>query len=166
MPAALEGRNRNGSLFKTVDINSVCLHPTCVHEASSVLSSMDLNVDPCDNFYDFACGQFIKKTTIPDEKSSVNRFTLISDELQMQLRQIVDEPVKADDLKPFRLAKDLFRSCINKSRIEERGLGPFRELLKELGGWPVLEGDAWKEADFTWLNTVYKFRKAGHGNNS
>nr|CAD7406995.1 unnamed protein product [Timema poppensis] len=186
MPAALEGRNRNGSLFKTVDINSVCLHPTCVHEgktrpqwrngspviqhhptscvplASAVLSSMDLNVDPCDNFYDFACGQFIKKTTIPDEKSSVNRFTLISDELQMQLRQIVDEPVKDDDLQPFRLAKDLFRSCINKSRIEERGLGPFRELLKELGGWPVLEGDAWKEADFTWLNAVYKFRKAGY----
>nr|CAD7393457.1 unnamed protein product [Timema cristinae] len=162
MPAALEGRNRNGSLFKTVDINSVCLHPTCVHEASAVLSSMDLNVDPCDNFYDFACGQFIKKTTIPDEKSSVNRFTLISDELQMQLRQIVDEPVKDDDLQPFRLAKDLFRSCINKSRIEERGLGPFRELLKELGGWPVLEGDSWKEADFTWLNTVYKFRKAGY----
>nr|CAD7452415.1 unnamed protein product [Timema tahoe] len=136
--------------------------PTKQDEASSVLSSMDLNVDPCDNFYDFACGQFIKKTTIPDEKSSVNRFTLISDELQMQLRQIVDEPVKADDLKPFRLAKDLFRSCINKSSIEERGLGPFRELLKELGGWPVLEGDAWKEADFTWLNTVYKFRKAGY----
>nr|CAD7261573.1 unnamed protein product [Timema shepardi] len=216
MPAALEGRNRNGSLFKTVDINSVCLHPTCVHEepalreqqgslylaappssppphmcayaqqsnttslalngspviqhhptsciplASAVLSSMDLNVDPCDNFYDFACGQFIKKTTIPDEKSSVNRFTLISDELQMQLRQIVDEPVKDDDLQPFRLAKDLFRSCINKSRIEDRGLGPFRELLKELGGWPVLEGDAWNEADFTWLNAVYKFRKAGY----
>jgi neprilysin len=34
-------------------------------------------------------------------------------------------------------------------------------LLKKLGGWPVLEGDNWDAASFTWLQSVYKFREVG-----
>lgn len=35
-------------------------------------------------------------------------------------------------------------------------------MLKSLGGWPVLEGDKWNDADFTWKDSVYKFRTAGY----
>ena len=32
------------------------------------------------------------------------------------------------------------------------GLGPLKAVLKSAGGWPLLEGPAWREQDFTWLN--------------
>ena len=32
--------------------------------------------------------------------------------------------------------------------IESAGTAPLLSLLKELGGWPVLEGDAWNESSF------------------
>lgn len=35
-------------------------------------------------------------------------------------------------------------------------------MLKSLGGWPVLEGEKWNEAAFTWKESVYKFRTAGY----
>lgn len=36
------------------------------------------------------------------------------------------------------------------------------EILQTLGGWPVLEGEKWKEGDFDWRQSVYKFRKVGY----
>lgn len=44
--------------------------------------------------------------------------------------------------------------------VEERGLTPTKEVLKKLGGWPVLEDD-FDEENFDWKETVYKFRKEG-----
>ncbi|CAG9827195.1 unnamed protein product [Diabrotica balteata] len=141
----------------------VCLSPGCIHTASRVLEYMDESVDPCDDFYQFTCGNFIKKTNIPDDKSSVTSFTLIGDELQEQLRTMIEEPIQEDEPKPFKLTKKLYKACMNKTLIEEDGMTTISEVLKQLGGWPVLEGDSWNENDFDWKNSVYKFRKVGYG---
>jgi len=41
-------------------------------------------------------------------------------------------------------------------RIEKLGLGPIKEILKSVGGWPVLEGDKWNESKFTWMDSMDK----------
>ena len=41
-------------------------------------------------------------------------------------------------------------------------MAPLHKILKSLGGWPVLDGDAWKDDDFEWTKSVYKFRKIGY----
>lgn len=46
--------------------------------------------------------------------------------------------------------------------IEEQGLTPLLDILRKLGGWPVLEGENWKESEFNWKDSVYKFRKMGY----
>ena len=98
---------------------NVCLTAGCIHSASKVLDSMDPSVEPCDDFYHFACGNYIKNTNIPDEKVSVNTFSVIGDLLQEQLRSLVSEETRADEAKPFRLAKDFFKACMNKSESSE-----------------------------------------------
>lgn len=151
---------------------------------------MDPEVEPCDDFYDFACGGFLKSTIIPDDKTSVNTFTEISDELQNQLRTSIEEKSTPDEPKPFRLAKNLYKACMNKSKyiqyivskcyiilsnstlcnatliisaiIEQQGLDPLLNILRNLGGWPLLEGDQWNENEFNWMESVYKFRQMGY----
>lgn len=49
--------------------------------------------------------------------------------------------------------------------IENQGLNPLKTILKSFGGWPVLEGSSWNENDFSWKDTVYKFRKHGYSVN-
>lgn len=87
--------------------NGICL------TASSVLKNLDDSVDPCDDFYRFACGNFMKKTHIPDDQSSVNIFSIIGDQLQEQLRSLFDEKPQPNEPKPFTLAKNLFSACMN-----------------------------------------------------
>lgn len=140
----------------------LCLTPGCIHTASRVLEYMDQSVDPCDDFYEFTCGNFIKKTIIPDDKSSVTSFSIISDELQEQLRKMIEEPIKEDEPKPFQLTKKLYKACMNKTEIEADGLTTINAILKNLGGWPALDGAKWDEGSFDWRQSVYKFRKAGY----
>ena len=51
---------------------------------------------------------------------------------------------------------------MDEERIESAGLEPLLAKLRELGGWPVLEGDAWNAAGFDWKETVYRFRREGY----
>ena len=92
-----------------------CLTPACVHSASKMLEQMDMSIEPCDDFYNFACGNFVKETNIPDEKVSVNTFSVIGDKLQEQLRNLVSDPVNENEAEPFKLAKYVYRACMNKS---------------------------------------------------
>lgn len=43
---------------KATSDDDVCLTPGCVHAASKMLEQMDSAVEPCDDFYNFACGKF------------------------------------------------------------------------------------------------------------
>lgn len=97
--------------------DKVCLTPGCIHTASKVLDALDSSVEPCDDFYHFACGSYVKNTNIPDEKVSVNTFSVIGDLLQEQLRTLVSEETREDEPKPFRLAKNFFKACMNKSKF-------------------------------------------------
>lgn len=62
---------------------------------------------------------------------------------------------------------DLLRYLTNyefysSAMIEQRGLEPFKNILKHLGGWPVIEGENWNENNFTWIESVYKCHEIGY----
>ncbi|XP_035206975.1 neprilysin-2-like [Stegodyphus dumicola] len=46
--------------------------------------------------------------------------------------------------------------------IDEVGSTPLEDVLQNLGGWPVVEGEKWREDSFDWLDTVIEFRKRGY----
>lgn len=50
---------------------------------------------------------------------------------------------------------------MNKTLIEERGIKPIVTISESLGGWPVIKGDSWDEAGWTWQQSVRDFRKNG-----
>lgn len=118
-------------------------------------------MNPCDDFYHFACGSFVKNTYIPDEKVTVDSFSIVRDKLQEQTQTIISEDSLPGESKPFTLAKNLYQSCLNKSIIAERGLQPLNDLIKKYGGWPVVEGDNWNDAGWDWKNLIKRFRDDG-----
>lgn len=51
-------RNTPGKIAQ--QCNSVCLTTECVKTASDLLQDMNLTADPCDDFHEFTCGNWIK----------------------------------------------------------------------------------------------------------
>ena len=43
-------------------------------------------------------------------------------------------------------------------KIEELGVKPLLLLLRELGGWPVLDGNKWNDSDYNWVSQMASLR--------
>ncbi|XP_043215646.1 neprilysin-2-like isoform X3 [Amphibalanus amphitrite] len=148
---------------RSAGAQDICLTKGCVQAACSILNNMDEQVNPCDDFYQFACGSFIKNTVIPSEKTSVSQFSVVSDALKIKMRKLVEAPVATDEPASSRHIKNLFVSCKEKEVIEERGLKPLQDVLEKMEGWPVVEGDNWNESSWgNWMLAVYRNRAFGY----
>uniref|UniRef100_A0A3B5M6J5 Neprilysin n=1 Tax=Xiphophorus couchianus TaxID=32473 RepID=A0A3B5M6J5_9TELE len=56
-------------LFATQKTDEICTTADCTQSASRLIENMDATVDPCDNFYQYACGGWLKKNIIPETSS-------------------------------------------------------------------------------------------------
>lgn len=139
----------------------ICLDPECIHAASRMLEYMDKTVEPCENFYDFACGDFLKNTIIPDGENWVDDHQYLQTKIDQQMKIALEETSEPGELKPITMAKKLYQNCMNMTAIEEAGLNKTFEILKKLGGWPVLT-EKWDEEAFDWVELLSNSSKLGY----
>lgn len=57
-----------------------------VFPAARVMNSMDRTADPCNDFYKFACGGWLKENPIPDDQSSISTFAKTDKALKKELK--------------------------------------------------------------------------------
>lgn len=90
-----------------------CVTEECTYSAARIIAAIDTSIKPCDDFYQFTCGNFIKNTIIPEDESQVTAFSLTNNQLNTQLYSVLNEPVEKDEIFPFVLAKNYFKACMN-----------------------------------------------------
>lgn len=67
------------------------------------------SVDPCVDFYQFACGNWLDKTVIPSDKKRVYRAgDALGDQIDIELSHILADPANGQKL------NDFYSSCMNK----------------------------------------------------
>ena len=60
------------------DMPGVCTTRECIRRSNTLLDNMNLTVDPCQDFYQFSCGQFVQNTRIPDDRGKFSQFSVLS----------------------------------------------------------------------------------------
>ncbi|XP_046678891.1 neprilysin-1-like isoform X2 [Homalodisca vitripennis] len=105
---------------------------------------MNQSANPCVDFFQFACGAWNKKHQIPEDRGSISVFEVLSDQLQIILKGVLEEPFNILDSSATRKAKVFYKSCMNIQQIRKFSDDPLRSVLTELGGWPVTQPN-WQE---------------------
>jgi putative endopeptidase len=87
------------------------------------MTNLDKTCKPCDDFYQFAMGGWMKANPIPPEYSTYGSFTRLADQNQQNLRQILDEAAKSKAASGSNEQKigDYYSSCIDTAVIDADG---------------------------------------------
>ena len=110
----------------------VCESPECIAIAAQVLTYADQSINPCENFYDFACSGWKKQSYIPDSKPTWDTFSDLMDANDKLLKkQLVDGKPNINSSAEVELYK-LYSSCLNTKAIDALGLKPLKELIASM----------------------------------
>jgi hypothetical protein len=60
------------TLFGASDSKQLCSTLSCIHSSAAIISKINENVDPCEDFYEFSCGEFKEEQNTPDERTTVD----------------------------------------------------------------------------------------------
>ncbi|CAO1411663.1 unnamed protein product [Diamesa serratosioi] len=135
------------------DNDGICKTESCVIAASKLHKRLNLDVNPCDNFYDFACGTFVDETVIHDRSKTYSTRTIIVEEIMEELRRLVTDKEMKDDIKPYVIVKEFYKLCFDRETIDKLGTSPLMKVIEKVGGWPILDQN-WKEEEFRWSQTT------------
>ena len=110
-----------------------------------VVSSLDKSIDPCVDFYQFACGGWTKNNPIPADRPIWSRFGELAERNRTVLRGILENAAKATK----RTANeqkigDYYATCVDEDSINKKGIAVLKPefdriaALKDKSGLPAL----------------------------
>ncbi|KAM0553405.1 hypothetical protein ACHAPJ_007419 [Fusarium lateritium] len=130
--------------------SNLCTSASCVHIASEILGSLALNyteIDPCEDFEQYACGNWAARHEIPAGQESTSGLTLASENVFSALRRILESPYPTGDdagwitvnltkeqskadKENFAKIQDTYQICTNYTALEEEGLQTLQRVIK------------------------------------
>jgi putative endopeptidase len=102
-------------------------------ESGLDLNAIDKSADPCTDFYQYACGNWMKNNPIPPDQSSWGTFDTLFERNQKILRDILEDSQKSQS----RSATDqkigaFYGSCMDEASIEKLGKQPLTLELQRI----------------------------------
>jgi putative endopeptidase len=95
------------------------------------VKAMDTTVDPCADFYAYACGGWLKANPIPGDRANISVYGKLTEDTLHYLWGLLQEvsaPTRTRSAVEQKVG-DFFASCMDEAAIEKQGLTPLRPGL-------------------------------------
>jgi putative endopeptidase len=92
-------------------------------------TALDRSVDPCSDFYRFACGGWLDRTAIPGDEPAWSRSF---DEVEQRIQRALHETLEAARKDPASRIGAYYGACLDEAAAEKVGLTPLQPLLGEI----------------------------------
>lgn len=102
------------TLIGVVTCDTKCSTLTCVQTSSTILEKLDSTTEPCDDFYNFACGSFLDNNFVDDEDDSVSTLSIMNDNFQEVLLKIVESDEDSKYPEILNLSKKFYKLCMDR----------------------------------------------------
>ena len=132
-------------LLKTLCISGViaissCSQSTKIEETTMEQNlaidkaDMNLSVKPGENFYQYSNGGWIKNNPVPGDKTQYGSFTVLYDNNQNKLKDLITEVSKNENKKGTNAQKiaDFYNSGMDTAKIEADGIKPIEPYLQAI----------------------------------
>ena len=96
------------------------------------LTAIDKSIDPCVDFYHYACGNWIKTNAIPADKSRWGRFDQLQEHNYYVLRDILASAQSKPNSPIEKKVGDYYAACMNEEVIEKAGAAPIQAEMKRI----------------------------------
>jgi endothelin-converting enzyme/putative endopeptidase len=123
--------------FTLLWIASALAQPAASSKPPSVrfdIGALDKSADPCVDFYQFACGGWLKANPIPSDQARWGRFDELMDRNRETLHAILEEAAKpsAGRDSVTRQIGDYYAACMDEKGLDARGLASLEPDLARI----------------------------------
>ena len=104
------------------------------------VTAMDKTADPCVDFYQYACGGWMKNNPIPADQARWSVYGKLTQDNQRYLWGILDGLAKNTEGRSVTQQKtgDYFAACMDEKAIEARGAAPLKPYFDQIDGMRTL----------------------------
>ncbi|XP_055347186.1 neprilysin-11-like isoform X2 [Paramacrobiotus metropolitanus] len=137
-----------------------CETPQCRKTASKFLDRINTSVDPCEDFYFYACGNWLNAHPIPDNETTVDEFYYLQKAIKETGQQLLNNETNQMFPSEAKL-KDLYRQCKDEDQTARVGIKPLLDFLDtHIGGWPIITPN-WNASRFDIFSALVWFYFTG-----